>query len=347
MLNDKESSNMKTKISIIVVILVSMAFIMKLSQHENHEDGDHQENVTFIHNDDSAWGDTPQIKLELSRTIGGLDNIDENYYFYNPTDFAFDDSGYLYVADSGNNRIQKYDKNGKYIATFGRKGQGPGEFTSVDALNIAKNGNIYALDSGQNRMIILSPEGKEISRFELERAYGNFELNSRNNTIKQTFEYDGKLMHILDTDGKEIVKFLDQIDTKDRDIKKYNRYFSFTVDKDENIFVAYNLRNLIEKYTPSGELLMKFDRKLEYEEQRDRIIMVIICLIGIILGSFGAVACLMTFTQPARRYVNSFTEVGFVVLVCLSLVGFIVFKSEGIMPYMRRKYEQFERRVRI
>lgn len=42
-------------------------------------------------------------------------------------------------------------------------------------------------------------------------------------------------------------------------------------DRDENIFAAFRLQNRIEKYSLSGELLLKISRQLPYEEGTVRI----------------------------------------------------------------------------
>jgi DNA-binding beta-propeller fold protein YncE len=51
--------------------------------------------------------------------------------FRNPDQIASDASGNIYVADVGNNRIQKFSDNGTFITMWGSPtiGSGPGEFT--------------------------------------------------------------------------------------------------------------------------------------------------------------------------------------------------------------------------
>src|SRR2546430_17083813 len=46
--------------------------------------------------------------------------------FNRPTDVAWDAAGNIYVADGfGNARVAKYDKNGKFIKSWGSRGLGP------------------------------------------------------------------------------------------------------------------------------------------------------------------------------------------------------------------------------
>ncbi|MFX0136467.1 MAG: 6-bladed beta-propeller [Candidatus Hodarchaeota archaeon] len=71
---------------------------------------------------------------------------DENYMFYQAADMAIDSEENIYILDSGNQRIQKFDKNGKYILTIGMKGDGPGEFQSPSKLFIDTKDYIYVKD---------------------------------------------------------------------------------------------------------------------------------------------------------------------------------------------------------
>ena len=63
--------------------------------------------VRVIHNEKvGQWGANLEVKLELVRTIGGLD-AEESLSFNEPNDIVQDSAGNLYILDSGNNRIQK------------------------------------------------------------------------------------------------------------------------------------------------------------------------------------------------------------------------------------------------
>ncbi|MDE3197475.1 MAG: hypothetical protein KGN84_14085 [Acidobacteriota bacterium] len=57
-----------------------------------------------------------------------------------PHGLAFDSKGLLYVADRGNNRIQVFDRNGKYLSELTQFGRPAGIF-------IDRNDNIYVADS--------------------------------------------------------------------------------------------------------------------------------------------------------------------------------------------------------
>lgn len=84
------------------------------------------------------------FELEKDLSIGRED--DDNYLFYDPRNIAVDEQGNVFILERGNCRIQKFDKNGKYLQTIGKKGQGPGELERPYSLFLDQNNNIYVSD---------------------------------------------------------------------------------------------------------------------------------------------------------------------------------------------------------
>jgi DNA-binding beta-propeller fold protein YncE len=70
----------------------------------------------------------------------------EDGQFNGPTDIAVDSLGNVYVADSNNNRIQKFNGNGNFITKWGSLGAGDGEFDGPVGIAIDSSGNVYVAD---------------------------------------------------------------------------------------------------------------------------------------------------------------------------------------------------------
>jgi DNA-binding beta-propeller fold protein YncE len=72
--------------------------------------------------------------------------------FSNPQGVATDSSGNVYVADTWNHRIQKFDPSGGFITKWGSSGASNGQFISPLGVAIDSSGKVYVADSGNNRI---------------------------------------------------------------------------------------------------------------------------------------------------------------------------------------------------
>jgi DNA-binding beta-propeller fold protein YncE len=70
----------------------------------------------------------------------------------------------VYVADWHNDRIQKFDPAGTFLAAYGKPGHGEGEFHRPSSVAIDGDGNLYVADWGNNRVQVLGADGSFVTQ---------------------------------------------------------------------------------------------------------------------------------------------------------------------------------------
>ena len=81
-------------------------------------------------------------------SINGFDNGTLSIPFNNPTGVDVDSDGCVYIVDSGNYRVHKFDPNGVPLLSWGGQGSGEGEFElPPDRIAVDSEGNIYITET--------------------------------------------------------------------------------------------------------------------------------------------------------------------------------------------------------
>jgi|SRR5579871_1370836 len=111
---------------------------------------------------------SPDGKVLLTLGTKGIagDGPDE---FNQPSDVIVGANGDIFVADghggNSNARIVKFDKNGKFIKTWGKRGSGTGEFETPHSLALDSKGRSFVADRGNNRIQIFNQDGKFLDQW--------------------------------------------------------------------------------------------------------------------------------------------------------------------------------------
>jgi len=89
----------------------------------------------------------------------GVPEGDEDYMFGSSVQFNVDDQGNIYATDWESKQIKKFGPDGKHLLTFGRAGQGPGEFRNPGVARFAKDGTLYISENFGNKIMFFDTNG--------------------------------------------------------------------------------------------------------------------------------------------------------------------------------------------
>ncbi len=76
-----------------------------------------------------------------------------------PRGISVDAKGLIYVADTGNDRVQIFNPDGTYNNMFGESGSGDGQFRQPSSVAVNATGNIYVADTKNKKVKAFSPDG--------------------------------------------------------------------------------------------------------------------------------------------------------------------------------------------
>jgi DNA-binding beta-propeller fold protein YncE len=96
-------------------------------------------------------------RLYLMRVIGEFGK--EPGMFSSPSGVSIDELNEVYVADYGNNRIQVFSQDGRFLRSFGKIGSGKGEFYHPYELALSRDGLLTISDYGNNRIQVFDKNG--------------------------------------------------------------------------------------------------------------------------------------------------------------------------------------------
>jgi DNA-binding beta-propeller fold protein YncE len=85
-----------------------------------------------------------------------------------PTDLAFGAAGEIFLLQGhgrGEERLLKFDRNGKFLKTWGGRGAAPGQFDTSHSIVVDAKGLVYVADRQNRRVQIFDGEGKYLKEW--------------------------------------------------------------------------------------------------------------------------------------------------------------------------------------
>jgi iron(III) transport system ATP-binding protein len=144
------------------------------------------------------------------KNIGSKGERDGEFFY--PVGICKDDAENLYICEyGGNDRVQKFTREGVWLASFGTFGTGPGQFQRPSGLTWAV-GKIYVTDAVNNRVLIYTDAGNYVGVLgESGRPPLDFNLPYDiaigSDGVLYIIEYGGSRLTKVSLDGKLLGQF--------------------------------------------------------------------------------------------------------------------------------------------
>jgi len=209
-----------------------------------------------------------QLVEELS--IGVLEG-DEAYVIGKPADVAVDSRGQILVLDRGYCHVQKYDKEGRYVQSIGRKGEGPGEFYLPTAMTTDDFDNVYI--AGDNKVSVFDESGRHIDTFGMSYPEGvvrSIRVDANADLFVSCLDiYDQKVIHKFNQAHEPAGSFCDsyaagsEIDVR---IEAVYGGGSLDLDAQGHVFYTQMTPYEIREFRPDGAHLMTVIRQNDFIE---------------------------------------------------------------------------------
>ena len=242
-------------ITVIVYLFISPCLIQAQDVKIKTEDG-----VQVVYNPKNPVplpGTPKEILLQQDLCLGDEEGV-EDFLFSQIRSVQVDEEENIYVLDSKEACVKVFDKNGKHLRIFGKKGQGPGEIQYPFRMYLARGNEILIYDPMNSRISFYSLDGKCLR-----------EISIGKNRFQRTIpDSKGNIITELPIPGDkwvtEIKKFdpnLNPIMTIESIEEKVNPYvitlvsptFNVRVMKNDNIAWGYPLNSKYEIFVVSSE----------------------------------------------------------------------------------------------
>ena len=159
------------------------------------------------------------------------------------------------MAATRNARIVKFDKDGKFIKAWGKKGSGPGEFDTPHSLVMDPQGRLLVADRGNSRIQVFDQDGKFLTEWKqfgrpsgifLDRTGMLYSADSQSNTpaVNPTVKRGIRIGSVSDGKIRYFVPDPDPIDPAQAGGRE-----GVAVDRDGIVYVAKTGDGGLYRYT--------------------------------------------------------------------------------------------------
>ena len=171
-----------------------------------------------------------------------------------PSAVAVDSQKRIWVLDGVNSRIVVFSSDGKYLAQFGKKGSGRGEFNSPLGLMIDSKDRIYVADSKNHRIQILDDRGSPLSEIYVPPD----KYRSLSDPTDMALDESRQQLVVVDNDNHRLLIFNKKYELASEvggvgyEDGKFRYPYALCLDKSGNIYVTDVINTRVQVLSAQG-----------------------------------------------------------------------------------------------
>ena len=208
---------------------------------------------------------TADVTLEEDLVIEG----GEDRSFSSVFGITTDRSGNIYVADSEQKRVQKFDEAGSFQTSVGSSGVGPLQFKSPVDMVLDREGRLFVLDSELDRVTVFNPDLSFADIWQTQVTKPRrIRIDTEGNVLVFVItQHD--LIYKFSPNGDPITKFYNPMETMRRTgtLTEFIAYSDAAMESTEDGYVVVSARHpyKISKFDRVNGLELEFYRTTSFD----------------------------------------------------------------------------------
>jgi len=179
--------------------------------------------------------------------------------FFQPYGTAVDRSGFIYVADTYNHRVQKLAPDRSFVLEFGSAGSAPGQLNAPYGVAVDRDGSVYVADSANHRIQKFTADGDFVSAFGAQGSADGEFLQPRGVAVDAAgfiyvADYGNHRIQKFDASGA-FVGTWGGLGVADGQL---NQPLALALDGLGHVFVVDTGNNRVQKFDTSGAFLARW-----------------------------------------------------------------------------------------
>jgi len=187
------------------------------------------------------------LTLGTKGQAGEWNEATQSHKLNEPNDLAFGRNGDVFVVqghtpgEKGDPRVLKFDKNGKFVKSWGGKGKGPGQFDVAHGIAVDAKGQLWVTDRENQRIQIFDQDGNYIKELKYAGLPCSLQIGREN--IYMVNGFAGQVLK-MDLEGKVVAA----TGKTGKGVGEFGEAHVIAVSPKGDIWVADSVNSAVQKF---------------------------------------------------------------------------------------------------